>query len=292
MTRRRKKQIGKELAAIASLRDSDIDTSDTPEITDWSQAVVGKFYLAQKTSHTYPVSSDSAFAHRQLPNPTLELNESVRTAFAELTPQQLVLECVQGGTEAWQEFMRRFQRLIARVVMRAAREWGNTSPEVIEDLVQDVYLELARDNCKVLQRFEPHDDSAFIGFLKVVTVNVVNNHFRSAYATKRTKGSTSDELEPKLLALESSGAGAKVGHAVMIEEIDRALETIASERDRAIFLLHYRHGLTAEAIASIPGVKLTVKGIGSVIHRLTQTLERELFHKPSGLQDKKSPGEI
>jgi hypothetical protein len=34
----------KELRKLAALRDRDIDTSDIPEITDWSGAEVGKFY--------------------------------------------------------------------------------------------------------------------------------------------------------------------------------------------------------------------------------------------------------
>lgn len=33
-----------ELAGLVQLRDVDIDTSDIPEVNDWSRAVVGKFY--------------------------------------------------------------------------------------------------------------------------------------------------------------------------------------------------------------------------------------------------------
>lgn len=291
MTRRRKKQISKELAAIASLRDSAIDTSDTPEITDWSQAVVGKFYPAQKTSHTYPASSDAAFTPRQLPNPSLELNESVRTAFADLTPQQLVLECVQGRTEAWQEFIRRFQKLIARVVMRAAREWGNTSPEVIEDLVQDVYVKLAAGNFMLLRKFEALHDYAFGGCLTVTTASVAYNHFRALASQTRggAMSSTSVELTVDILT-ESSDFVAEADRRIFLAEIDRILEAIASDRDRTIFRLYYFGGLSFKEIASNPGLKLTVKGIESVIYRLTQTLKRELFNKPSGLQDKNISG--
>ena len=34
----------KELAALAAMRDSQIDFSDQPEVRDWSRAIVGKFY--------------------------------------------------------------------------------------------------------------------------------------------------------------------------------------------------------------------------------------------------------
>lgn len=32
-----------ELEALMKLKDEDIDTSDIPEVTDWSNAVVGKY---------------------------------------------------------------------------------------------------------------------------------------------------------------------------------------------------------------------------------------------------------
>jgi len=41
---RRKKNKLSELDILRRLRDSDIDTSDIPEVKDWSRAIVGKFY--------------------------------------------------------------------------------------------------------------------------------------------------------------------------------------------------------------------------------------------------------
>lgn len=52
-----KRQI-KELAALKNRKDEDIDLSDIPEITDWSRAVVGKFYRPIKKSLTIRVDKD------------------------------------------------------------------------------------------------------------------------------------------------------------------------------------------------------------------------------------------
>jgi len=48
----------KEIAALRRLKDEDIDLSDIPEITDWSKAVVGKFYRPIKKSLTIRVDAD------------------------------------------------------------------------------------------------------------------------------------------------------------------------------------------------------------------------------------------
>lgn len=48
----------KELAALAKMPDSAIDTSDIPEITDWSKAQVGKFYRPIKQPVTIRLDAD------------------------------------------------------------------------------------------------------------------------------------------------------------------------------------------------------------------------------------------
>jgi uncharacterized protein (DUF4415 family) len=51
-------EIATELNAIAALTDDSIDTSDIPEVTDWSNAVVGKFYRPLKETVTVRLDSD------------------------------------------------------------------------------------------------------------------------------------------------------------------------------------------------------------------------------------------
>ena len=43
-----------EIRALKRMKDSEIDTSDIPEVSDWSKAVVGKFYRPIKKPVTSP----------------------------------------------------------------------------------------------------------------------------------------------------------------------------------------------------------------------------------------------
>jgi uncharacterized protein (DUF4415 family) len=54
----RNKNIEAELAALAQMREEDIDTSDIPEIKDWSAAVVGKFYRPVKQAISLRLDAD------------------------------------------------------------------------------------------------------------------------------------------------------------------------------------------------------------------------------------------
>jgi uncharacterized protein (DUF4415 family) len=70
-----------QLAALVGLRDEDIDTSDIPEVTDWSKAVVGRFYRPLKEAVTIRLDAD-VLAWLKLGGPGYQtrINRLLRTA--------------------------------------------------------------------------------------------------------------------------------------------------------------------------------------------------------------------
>lgn len=48
----------REIRALKRMKDSDIDTTDIPPISDWSKAVVGKFYRPIKKPLTVRLDAD------------------------------------------------------------------------------------------------------------------------------------------------------------------------------------------------------------------------------------------
>ena len=47
-----------DIAALAAMRDEDIDFSDMPEVLDWSKAEIGKFYRPPKKAVTMRLDGD------------------------------------------------------------------------------------------------------------------------------------------------------------------------------------------------------------------------------------------
>lgn len=47
-----------EINNLSNLSDDDIDTSDIPEVTDWSNAEMGKFYRPRKKQITLRLDAD------------------------------------------------------------------------------------------------------------------------------------------------------------------------------------------------------------------------------------------
>src|SRR5215467_4542727 len=93
---------------------------------------------------------------------------------------ELVRACADPrNAAAWQEFIHRFQKLIAGVVLRTCERWGEYSPNIADDLIQEVYLKLCDNNCRILVEFQRLHENAIYGYIKVIAANLVNDHFRA-----------------------------------------------------------------------------------------------------------------
>jgi RNA polymerase sigma-70 factor (ECF subfamily) len=197
-----------------------------------------------------------------------------------LSPNQLVHACLQTGDEAaWEEFLYRFHPLISTVVSRSARRWNVASPAILEDLVQEVYLKLCADHCQLLRDFHgAHPDSLF-AYLKVTASNLVQDHFKARRARKRGSGTPDQSLDSNDPPLQAGGPGSReeVERRVLVQQIGGLLsEEGYSNAHRVLFWLYYRQGYTAQALAAIPSVDLTVKGVESLLQRMARSVRDRL----------------
>jgi|ERR1700690_1345508 RNA polymerase sigma-70 factor, ECF subfamily len=195
--------------------------------------------------------------------------------YGKVSSVELVRACANSRDErAWAEFIRRFRVVIAATVLRTARQWGDPSSAQIDDLVQDTYLKLCEDNCRLLAGFRPKHEDSIYGFLKVVAANVVHDHFKSALAIKRGAGQTEAITEPGQTNQRTSGSHTfdEATQRLQLDQIEKILRQVTAgkdqERKRTIFWLRHRFGLTASEIASIPSIGLTTEGVESVLMRL------------------------
>jgi RNA polymerase sigma-70 factor, ECF subfamily len=213
-----------------------------------------------------------------------------------LSIEELLRQCsIAGSGEAWEEFVRRFHRLIATVAMRTADRLGDSSKQTVDDLIQQTYLKLCDDNFRVLRNFQQQHRDAFIGYIKVVTANVVRDHFKAAHSEKRGANRVERIMEEFIPPAGDGSAGSPkaIERAVLIQEINHQLDLCVlgpdQERNNRIFWLYYRAGLSARAIASLPGMGLTAKGVESIIARITKDLRQRMV-EPKGAESARTSG--
>ena len=190
----------------------------------------------------------------------------------------------------WTEFIRRSQPMIAGVIVKVMRSWRTHCTALVDDLVQETYLKLCANDFKALREFVCEHENALHGFLKVVASHVVHDHFRSSYSQKRGSGKEDKELEEVSFRTSgASGSAERIERKILFQEISECLETRAAgpnfPRDYAIFWLYYVQGYTAKAIARLPNIGLTVKGVESTLLRLTRLVREGLTGKSSTNDD-------
>ena len=208
-------------------------------------------------------------------------------SYLSLSAEELVRACAgSDNPAAWAEFVRRFRPVIAKVVLRTARRWTHPQPHLLDDLIQDTFLKLCADDCSVLQRYTSRHADSMFGFLKVVAASVVHDHFKSERAHKRdaTRTDAISDANWSDPPVSRSRAGNSLEDRVALRQIDEALcrllpgETLV--RNRTIFWLHHREGMTASAIASIPSIELNTKGVETVLRRMTLMIQSHIGSSP------------
>jgi RNA polymerase sigma-70 factor, ECF subfamily len=199
--------------------------------------------------------------------------------YAKFSSSELVRACAGSNDEgAWAEFIGRFHVVIAAAVLRTARHWDEPSRPQLDDLIQDTYLKLCENDCRLLRSFQPRQEDSIYGFLKVVAANVVHDHFKSALAAKRGAGQTEAIRDPVPMGTKTAAADSfeAVSQRLQLAQVDRILIQVTAGKDqdrkRSIFWLRHRQGLTASEIAAIPSIGLTTEGVESVLMRLANMI--------------------
>ena len=154
--------------------------------------------------------------------------------------------------------------------------------QVVDDLVQETYVKLCVDKCRLLREFSIQHPEAVVGYIKIVAVNTAHDHFKSLHSQKRGSGvkvQAIEDVEPRAHSWSLGGPDA-MEREVLLKEVHRCLETCTvgpdQERDRNIFWLYYQQGMSASAIAGLPTVGLTAKGVESAIFRMARLVREQI----------------
>jgi RNA polymerase sigma-70 factor, ECF subfamily len=217
--------------------------------------------------------------------------------YSSISAAELIRECARSSDPvAWEEFISRFHRPISLSVIRTTQLWCDVSRQLVEDLVQETYLKICADRCRLLADFAARHPEAVAGYVKTIAANVVHDHFKSLYAQKRGAGQRQesvDEADPSTNN-KSSGSARAIEDEILLQQIDECLNICADgpdkHRDRLIFWLHYQQGMSAKSIAALPAIGLTAKGVESAIYRLTRLIRERIVELKAGSSNNKQPG--
>jgi RNA polymerase sigma-70 factor (ECF subfamily) len=206
------------------------------------------------------------------------------TRYSSMSLKDVVCLCAgPRDDEAWEEFLSRVGKPIRLIVTRTASLWGEHSRSVVEDLVQVTYLKLWEGGRVLLKEFAIQRPEAIVGYLKRTAANATHDYFKhgnSQLSGGDTPHVSTSDIDPEA-GEDVDGSQEKIAWHIFLNEIDEHLKRCLSgpdqERDRMIFWLYFRQGMSTKEIASLPTIGLGTKGVGSVIERLKHAIRDQIL---------------
>jgi RNA polymerase sigma-70 factor (ECF subfamily) len=153
----------------------------------------------------------------------------------------------------------------------------------VEDLVQVTYLKLWEGGRSRLRDFALQCPEGILGYLKRIAANATHDYFKHGHSQSSGGDEphvSTSEVDPEG-GTEAHGSEERIAFQLFLSEIDEHLKCCLTgpdrERDRTIFWLYFRQGMSTREIASLPAIGLSTKGVGSVIERMKHSIRDQIL---------------
>lgn len=101
--------------------------------------------------------------------------------------KELIGNCISGDKSSWDKFVSQYSKMVYSCIHGALRGYGRVNtPEFVDELFQEVFVALLKDDFKKLKSFGWKNGCSFSTWLKKVTGRLVQDY--SKKETNRTKG--------------------------------------------------------------------------------------------------------
>jgi len=184
----------------------------------------------------------------------------------------LIAGCLQGEKAAWDSFVLQYSNLVYHTIKKTlSLHHAEPRADLVEDLHQEFFLSLLRNECKKLRQFRGAHGCSLASWLRLLTA-------RSTIDFLRKQASTSGGVAGAM-----SRHGPDPAEPLINEQqerlVDQAIQTL-SPRDRILIDLCYRRALAAEAVAGL--LKISVNAVYAQKSRVLEKI-REVLRQSGAL---------
>ena len=186
--------------------------------------------------------------------------------------QTLIAGCLQGEKVVWDSFVLQYSSLVYHTIKKTLNlHHVETHADVVEDLYQEFFVSLLRNDCKKLRQFRGAHGCSLASWLRVLAARLTIDYLRKQAPTSGAvelamSRHMSDPAEP-LINVEQE----------ML--LNQAIQTL-SPRDRILLDLCYRQALASEEIARL--LKTSVNAVYAQKSRVLEKI-REVLRRSGAL---------
>jgi len=158
---------------------------------------------------------------------------------------EFVQKCVKGDRQCWDEFVNKYSRLIYNYIYSVFKVKGSiTAEETINDLFQEIFLSLVKDNFKKLRSFKAKEGCSLASWLRQITVNFIIDYIRKLRPTLSIDEENDEDLSLKEILVDSSPSITDtLSHKERLLNLKECIEALGKE-DKYFLELHINRGLS------------------------------------------------
>jgi RNA polymerase sigma factor (sigma-70 family) len=184
----------------------------------------------------------------------------------------LIAGCLRSEKAAWDAFVLQYSDLVYHTVKRTLiHHHAQTRADLVEDLYQEFFLSLLRNDYKKLRQFRGAHDCSLASWLRLLAARLTIDFLRmqaptSGEVARAMSRHGPDPAEPLLNKQQES-------------LLNQAIQTL-SPRDRILLDLCYRQALASEEIAQL--LKISVNAVYAQKSRVLEKI-REVLRRSGAL---------
>lgn len=165
---------------------------------------------------------------------------------------EFVQSCVKGDKLAWDEFVNKYSRLIYNYIYSVLNTKGtHLTQENINDLFQEIFLLLVKDNFKKLKSYKAKNGCRLASWLRQVTINLTIDYLRKIKPTISIDEETDDDLSLKEIIVDNSpSVTATLVAKEKITHLKDCIKGLGTD-DKYFLELHINRDLSLEELRNI-----------------------------------------
>ncbi len=194
---------------------------------------------------------------------------------------EFIRSCIEQGGELWDEFLKRYSRVVYGAIHSVLRNGGFSSKHspAVADLFQELFLFLVKDSYWKLRSYRGQNGCSFATWLRQVAVNHTIDFLRTS---RRDASLDEEDAHGRTLAQLIADPGPLPAESAEALERAAALRGCVRElnSDEQLFLsLHFAQGVKLPALAQMSGISRPAADMRKqrLLQRLKECVRRKGF---------------
>jgi RNA polymerase sigma factor (sigma-70 family) len=182
--------------------------------------------------------------------------------------QTLIAGCLRSEKAAWDSFVLQYSNLVYHTIKKTLNlHHAESRADLVEDLYQEFFLSLLRDECKKLRQFTGAHGCSLASWLRILAARLTIDFLRKQAPTSGEVAGSMPPHSPDPAELFIDEQQERL--------LNQAIQTL-SARDRILLDLCYRQAFASEQIAAL--LKTSVNAVyaqkSRVLERIREVLRR------------------